>query len=127
MNLCLWPQPKNRKKVFFFATQAFLGKLFYFFLKFILYKSVYSLRHCGWIADVQQAFISLALVSPMETEMAYASGLISGHKYIHFLCMLASTLLNRYGDSVQPCLVSGFSGIAFTFSLFKFMLTMGLL
>ena len=51
---------------------------------------------------------------------------------ISFLCLIAlaktsRTILNRYGESGQPCLVPDFSGIAGNFSPFSLMLAVGLL
>ena len=51
---------------------------------------------------------------------------------ISFCCWIAlartsSTILNRYGESGQPCLVPDFSGIASSFSQFSLMLATGLL
>jgi hypothetical protein len=39
----------------------------------------------------------------------------------------SSTILNRWGESGQPCLVPDFSGIASSFSPFSLMLAIGLL
>ncbi|KAL6090171.1 hypothetical protein STEG23_008007, partial [Scotinomys teguina] len=39
----------------------------------------------------------------------------------------SSTILNKYGESGQPCLVPDFSGIALSFSLFNLMVAVGLL
>jgi hypothetical protein len=49
-----------------------------------------------------------------------------------FSCLIAlaqasSTILNKYGESGQPCLMPDVSGIALSFSLFRLMLSMGLL
>ncbi|ERE84536.1 hypothetical protein H671_2g5874 [Cricetulus griseus] len=38
----------------------------------------------------------------------------------------SSTVLKRYGKSLQPCLVPDFRGIALSFSPFSLMLTVGL-
>ena len=51
---------------------------------------------------------------------------------ISFCCLIAlartsSTMLDRYGESGQPCLVPDFSGIASSFSPFSLMLATGLL
>ncbi|KAL6035631.1 hypothetical protein STEG23_036467 [Scotinomys teguina] len=40
---------------------------------------------------------------------------------------ISSTILNRYGESGQPCLVPDFSGIALSFSPFNLMFAVGLL
>ncbi|KAL6033161.1 hypothetical protein STEG23_007564 [Scotinomys teguina] len=39
----------------------------------------------------------------------------------------SSTILNKYGESGQPCLVPDFSGIALSFSPFNLMVAVGLL
>ncbi|KAL6093036.1 hypothetical protein STEG23_031348, partial [Scotinomys teguina] len=39
----------------------------------------------------------------------------------------SSTILNRYGESGQPCLVPDLSGIALSFSPFNLMFAVGLL
>jgi hypothetical protein len=49
-----------------------------------------------------------------------------------FCCLIPqartlSTILNRYGKSGQPCLVTGFSGITSSFSPFSLILAPGLL
>ena len=41
------------------------------------------------------------------------------------LAKISSTMLNRYGESRQPCLVPDFSGIVTNFSLFSLMLATG--
>ena len=43
------------------------------------------------------------------------------------LARTSSTILNRLGESGQPCLVPDFSGIASSFSTFSLMLAAGLL
>ena len=49
-----------------------------------------------------------------------------------FCCLIAlartsSTILNKYGEREQPCLVPDFSGIASSFSPFSLVLATGLL
>ena len=51
---------------------------------------------------------------------------------ISFCCLIvlariSRTLLNRYGESRQPCLVPDFNGIPLSFSPFNLMLAIGLL
>ena len=51
---------------------------------------------------------------------------------IYFCCLIAvartlRTILNRYEESGQPCLVPDFSGIALSFSLFNLMVAISLL
>ena len=43
------------------------------------------------------------------------------------LARMSNTILNRYEESGQPCLVPDFSGIAVNFSPFSVMLAIGLL
>ncbi|CAO2592693.1 hypothetical protein LEMLEM_LOCUS6899, partial [Lemmus lemmus] len=43
------------------------------------------------------------------------------------LARTSKTILNRYGESGQPCLVPDFNGIAGSFSPFSLMLAVGLL
>ena len=43
------------------------------------------------------------------------------------LAKISFTILNRYGESGQPCLVPGFSGVALSSSPFKLMFAVGLL
>jgi hypothetical protein len=52
--------------------------------------------------------------------------LISFHCLIA-LARISSTVLNRYGESGQPCLAPDSSGIHLSFSSFKSMLALGLL
>lgn len=47
--------------------------------------------------------------------------------FLFALVKTSSTLLNRCGESGQPCLVPNISGIALSFSPFKLVLAMGLL
>jgi hypothetical protein len=71
------------------------------------------------------------IISSANSDILTSSFPISS-QLTSFCCPIAlaktlSTTLNRLGESVQPCLVPDFSGIASSFSPFSLMLATGLL
>jgi hypothetical protein len=87
------------------------------------------LRYQGWFL--------LCLGSLIYTNISFANNDIFTFSFpicipLIFCCQIAlaktsSTILNRQGESGQPCLVPDFSGIASNFSPFSLILATGLL
>ena len=76
-------------------------------------------------------FFGFLIISSTNSESLTSSFPICTHLF-SFWCLIAlartsRTILNRYGESGQPCLVPDFSGISGSFSPFSLMLAVGLL
>ena len=79
-----------------------------------------------FLGSLMYTIISLANRKSLISSIPICIPLIS------FCCLIAlarilSTILHRYGESGQPCLIPDFSGITLSFSPFSLMLAVGLL
>ena len=81
-----------------------------------------------FLQSLMQSVISSANSESLTSFLIYIP-LFSFYLFIFLTALVrtSSTILNRYGESGQPCLVPDFSGITLRFYTFNLMLIVGLL
>lgn len=85
---------------------------------------------CGRSGSSFFGLLTYTTVLSANNNTLSSSFLVCPHDLLQLSIALAknsSTILSRYGENGQPCLVSDFSAIALSFPLFNLILSIGLL